>query len=222
MVDTYIYVTIEVEDVNEKPTFDATPPVEYQIAENTAAGTAIDAALTATDPDNGGSDPNKDTLTYTLDSGSAATFEIDTSGQIKTKASLDHETKDSYSVTVFVRDSRDDSGDPDTDTDATIDVTITITDADDPGTIMLSSEQPASGETLTATLDDDDGVVSQESWLWESSTDKNTWAVIDGATTNSYIPQEEDEGEYLRVTATYTDGLGANKNAEGRDTGYGP
>ena len=214
VVDTYIYVTIEVEDVNEKPTFDATPPVEYQIAENTAAGTAIDAALAATDPDNGGSDPNKDTLTYTLDSGSAATFEIDTSGQIKTKASLDHETKDSYSVTVFVRDSRDDSGDPDTDTDATIDVTITITDADDPGTIMLSSEQPASGETLTATLDDDDGVVSQESWLWESSTDKNTWAVIDGATTNSYIPQEEDEGEYLRVTATYTDGLGANKNAE--------
>ena len=88
VVDTYIYVTIEVEDVNEKPTFDATPPVEYQIAENTAAGTAIDAALTATDPDNGGSDPNKDTLTYTLDSDSAATFEIDTSGQIKTLASL--------------------------------------------------------------------------------------------------------------------------------------
>ena len=38
VVDTDIDVTIEVEDVNEKPTFDATPPVEYQIAENTAVG----------------------------------------------------------------------------------------------------------------------------------------------------------------------------------------
>ena len=131
VVDTYIDVTIEVEDVNEKPTFDATPPVEYQIAENTAAATPIGVALTATDPDNGGTDPNKDTLTYTLDSDSAATFEIDTSGQIKTLAALDHETEETYNVTVSVRDSRDDAGDPDTADDATIDVTITVTDVDD-------------------------------------------------------------------------------------------
>ena len=49
-------------------------------------------------------------------------------------------------MTVFVRDSRDASGDPDTADDATIDVTITVTDEDDLGTISLSSEQPSAGE----------------------------------------------------------------------------
>ena len=29
-----------------------------------------------------------------------------------------------------------------------------------------------------------------------------------------YIPQEEDEGDYLRVTATYEDELGAGKTAQ--------
>ena len=120
-MDTQINVTIEVEDVNEKPTFDANLATDLEIAENTAAATPIGAALTATDPD------PADTLTYTLDSDSAATFEIDTSGQIKTKATLDHETTATYNVTVSVRDSRDDAGDPDTADDDTIDVTITVT-----------------------------------------------------------------------------------------------
>ena len=214
VVDTYINVTIEVEDVNEKPTFDATPPVEYQIAENTVAATPIGAALNATDPD------PADTLTYTLDSGSAATFEIDTSRQIKTKAALDHETTATYNVTVSVRDSRDDAGDTDTADDATIDVTITITDEDDPGTITLSSQQPASGETLTATLDDQDGIKTDVdvTWGWESSSDQTNWTPIDGATTNTYIPLKDDEGDYLRVTATYDDELGQGKTAEAAPT----
>ena len=212
VVDTYIDVTIEVEDVNEKPTFDATPPVEYQIAENTAAAKPIGAALTATDPD------PADTLTYTLDSASAATFEIDTSGQIKTKAALDHEIEETYNVTVSVRDSRDDAGDPDTADDATIDVTIIVTDEDDPGTITLSSQQPSAGTELIATLDDDDGVKTDVDvkWLWESSpdpSDLSLWTVIPDATTNSYIPQSGDIGNYLRVTATYDDELGQGKTA---------
>ena len=218
--DTYIDVTIQVTDVNEKPTFVATPPVEYQIAENTAAATPIGVALTATDPDNGGTDPNKDTLTYTLDSDSAVTFEIDTSGQIKTLAALDHETEEAYNVTVSVRDSRDDAGDPDTADDATITVTIIVTDEDDPGTITLSSQQPASGLTLTATLDDQDGIKTDVdvTWVWESSSDQTNWTPIDGATTNTYIPLEDDEGDYLRVTATYDDELGQGKTAEAAPT----
>ena len=51
MVDTYIDVTIEVEDVNEKPTFDANLDIALEIAENTAAGTNIGSPFTATDPD---------------------------------------------------------------------------------------------------------------------------------------------------------------------------
>ena len=210
VVDTYIDVTIEVEDVNETPTFDATPPVEYQIAENTAAGTAIDAALTATDPD------PADTLTYTLDSGSATTFEIDTSGQIKTKAALDHETEETYNVTVSVRDSRDDAGDPDTADDATIDLTITVDDVDEDGQITLPNAPPSAGNPVTAVLEDEDGIKKdvEVTWAWEISSDQTNWTPIDGATTDTYIPQVDDIGHYLRVTATYDDEFGPEKTAQ--------
>ena len=60
-------------------------------------------------------------LTYTLGGTDAASFDIvASSGQLKTKADLDLESKASYSVTVSVRDSKDNSGNVDTATDNTI------------------------------------------------------------------------------------------------------
>ena len=62
------------------------------MAENTAANTNIGTAVSATDPDG-------DTLTYSLSGTDAASFDLDTStGQIKTKVALDYEAKNSYSV----------------------------------------------------------------------------------------------------------------------------
>ena len=211
--DTQIDVTIEVEDVNEKPVFDATAPIEYDIAENTAADTDIGDALTATDED------ENETLAYGLTGTDAASFDIDTAtGQIKTKADLDHESDDSYTVTVTVSDGRNDAGDSEQTpaTDVTIDVTITITDVDDPGTISLLPPQPSAGNEVTATLEDDDGIKTNVAviWKWETSSDQSTWTVIDGATTNTYIPQDDDIDHYLRVTATYTDDVGPSKTAE--------
>ena len=50
-------------------------------------------------------DPETDTMTYTLGGVDAASFAIDeTTGQLKTWDPLDYETKDSYSVTVSVSD----------------------------------------------------------------------------------------------------------------------
>ena len=84
------------------------------IAENTAAKTNIGAAVAATDQDS-------DTLTYTLGGTDAASFGIvGTSGQLQTKAALDYETKNTYSVTVSVSDGNSGSD--------TIDVTINVTD----------------------------------------------------------------------------------------------
>ena len=221
-MDTQINVTIEVEDVNEKPTFDANLATDLEIAENTAAMQDLGNAFTATDPDNSGTDPNKDTLTYSLGGTDSASFDIDDeTGQIKTKAALDHETKETYTVTVTVSDGRNDAGDDEQNpvADATITVTITVTDVDDPGTIALSPTQPSAGNEVTATLEDDDGIKTDvdTAWLWEKSsdtTDPNSWTTITGANTNTYIPQEEDEGEFLRVTATYEDELGAGKTAQ--------
>ena len=61
---------------------------------------------------------------------------------------------------MTVSDGRNDAGESEQlpVADDTIDVTITVTDVDDPGTITLSPTQPSAGNTLTATLDDDDGV----------------------------------------------------------------
>ena len=106
MVDTYIDVTIEVEDVNEKPQFADDAPSAVTVDENTPADTNIGSPYTATDPDAG------ETLTYSLGGTDAASFDIDdTTGQIKTTAALDHETKETYNVTVTVSDGRNDAGD---------------------------------------------------------------------------------------------------------------
>ena len=110
-------MTINVTDVNEAPTFTEGDATTRSVAENTAAGTNIGTAVSATDPDG-------DTLTYSLSGTDAASFSIATStGQIKTKAALDYESKTSYSVTVGVSDGS---------LSDTIAVTINVTDVNEP------------------------------------------------------------------------------------------
>ena len=95
-----ISVTINVTNVNEVPSFSDSVNTIRTIVENTAADTNIGTAVSATDPDTG------DTLTYTLSGTDADSFSIvSTSGQLRTKAALDYETKSSYSVTITVSDS---------------------------------------------------------------------------------------------------------------------
>ena len=201
-------VTVTVTDVNEKPAFNAETAIRT-IAENTATGLNIGAAITAIDPDANA------TLTYKLDADGAASFEIgESSGQLQTKAALDYETKASYEVTVSVRDSRDANGSPDTADDATIKVTIDVTNVDEDGEVTLSSNQPQVDTALTAMLDDPDGDRSNITWNWESSSDNSNWTVVTGETSASYTPVEGDVGNYLRVTASYTDGHGPDKSAQ--------
>ena len=132
-----VNVTIQVTDVNEKPVFAATETGNRSIAENTAANTNIGDPVAATDPDTADddadntdvnpTDDNVDALTYSLVNPTSSTdadaFAIEsTTGQIKTKNALDHETKGSYAFKVRVSD-----GEFNTD----IDVTITVTDVDE-------------------------------------------------------------------------------------------
>ena len=101
---------------NTAPTFTAGSSTTRTIAENTAANVNIGTPIAATDADN-------DTLTYTLSGTDAASFNIvRTSGQLRTRAALDYETKRSYTVTVTVSDGN---------LSDTINVTINITDVDD-------------------------------------------------------------------------------------------
>ena len=132
-LDDTIMVTITVTDRNEAPStpmeasgatvtptnnapeFPAAEDGARSVAENTSAGENIGAPVMATDTDAG------DTLTYTLGGADMASFDIGpATGQLMTKAALDFETKDSYTVEVMA-----DDGNGGTDT---ITVTITVTD----------------------------------------------------------------------------------------------
>ena len=188
-----ITVTIRVTDVNEAPAF-AAATARRGIVEQTAAGVAIGQPLTATDDDN-------DPLTYTLAATGARTFAIDsTSGQLRTKAALDHETQQTYTVTVMVSDGQ---------LDARIEVTIDVTDA---GAVTLSATQPQVGSALTAEVSDPDGLAAGvlPTWRWEWSTDGSQWEGIEQFTA-TYTPRAADAGRSLRVTASYTDGDGTFK-----------
>ena len=108
------------------PTFDDADG--RSVSENTPPGVNIGAPISATDPDETGAAAIEfgNTLTYSLDSASAALFDIDAStGQLITKAPLDAEgTPSSYVVTVTVDDGT---------SDTPVTRTVAITVADDPG-----------------------------------------------------------------------------------------
>ena len=120
LTDT-ITVTINVTDIDETvpnraPVFTEGSTATRSVAENMPPGRHIGTAVAATDVDG-------NTLAYTLGGTDAASFDIDsTTGQLKTKAALDYETKRAYTVTVTASDG--------TLTD-TITVTINVTDVDE-------------------------------------------------------------------------------------------
>ena len=110
-------VTVTVTNVNEAPQFPGSTATR-SVLENTAAGQNIGVPVEATDPEG-------DTLTYSLGGTDASSFSIDTStGQLLTKGALGNS---SYSVTVSVTDGKDVDGNSDTATDDTVDVTIDVT-----------------------------------------------------------------------------------------------
>ena len=198
--DDTITVTINVTGENEPPEFLSTETGSREVPENTGAGQAIGAPVAATDPES-------DAPTYTLGGTDAASFDIvDTSGQLQTKAPLDYETKDSYTVTVTATDPENASD--------TIDVTITLTNVEEAGTVTLSNDQPSASIEITAALTDPDEGVTGTSWEWAKSSDGTTDWVNIGTDSPSYTPADGDVGHYVRATASYTDGHGPNKNAQ--------
>ena len=206
-----ITVTISVTDVsvdegdpvptNTAPAF-ASATATRSVAENTAAGGNIGAAVAATDSDAG------DVLTYTLGGTDMASFNINgATGQLMTQAMLDHETKASYTVMVTVTDR---AGLTDS-----ITVTITVTDeneapmfADETATRMVDENTAAGmmiGDPLTAMDDDGDDVTyslggdDMESFAIDAATGQlMTMAMLDHETKDSYM---------VMVTATDEAGL---------------
>ena len=197
---------------NRRPTFPDTENGLRTIAENTRANRDIGAPVAATDPE-------RDRLVYSLTGPDADTFNINTSsGQLRTKEPLDFETKPSYIVTVNVHDRKDGKGAVSDTIDDDQGVMITIENVEEPGTVTLTTDtQTISARVpVTAELSDPDNVVTV-SWQWHGSPNGSSgWVVIGGATSATYTPSDDDEGRYIRATASYIDGHGPNKTAQGR------
>ena len=195
---------------NRHPTFPSTEEVQRTVPENTPAGVSIDAPVAAEDPEGDG-------LTYALSGPDAAAFSVvGSSGQLRTSEALDFETQPSYSFTIEVHDGLDGTGNPSTIVDDTQSVTITIENVEEPGAVALTTlTGPIQARVeVTAELSDDDGPAGI-SWQWSRSPNGRTnWVNIANATSATYRPTlEEDAGNYVRATATYTDGHGPDKTA---------
>ena len=207
-----IAVTINVTDVDETPAnntpaFSAGDSTTRTIAENTGSGVNIGSAVSATDADD-------DTLTYSLGGTDAATFNIDsTSGQLRTSASLDYETKPSYTVTITVSDGNGGSD--------SITVTINITDVDetpsnnaptfsDSSTTRTIAENTGSGvnigSAVSATDADDDTLTYSL-----GGTDAATFNIdsTSGQLRTSASLDYETKPSYT-VTITVSDGNGGS------------
>ena len=192
-------ITVTDIDANKAPVF-AGSRTTRSIAENTPAGVNIGDAVSATDADSDAS------LTYTLSGTDAASFGVDpTTGQIKTQASLDYETKNSYTVIVTASDGV---------LTASISVAISIVDVDEnrgpvfPGsrtTRSVAENTPAGvsigipvsatdadGDTLTYSLD---GTDASSFGVLSTSGQLKTRALLDYETKNDYL-----------VTVTVSDG----------------
>ncbi len=225
LTDT-ITVTISITNVNEAPTFAEGESTNRSIPENTESDANIGTAVSATDVDSS-------SLTYTLDGTDAASFDIvSTSGQLKTKASLDRETKDTYSVSVIVSDGN---------LTDTITVTITITNVNEAPTFTSENavtfrilENTASdmniGDPLSATDGDNDTLTyslsgtDANSFNIESSTGQlKTSDALDYETKSTYsvtVSVDDSNGgtDSIAVTISVIDKKEAPIFKEGTST----
>ena len=153
-----ITVTIEVTTAlpNRAPEFPSTAATR-SVDENSAAGTDIGIPVSATDANTG------DTLTYTLTGADASSFDIVAeTGQLRTRAALDYETKFRYSVTVTVSD-----------TQLTDSVSVTINIMD-----MHPSCASAIGNGANIGLANDCEALLDSKQTLESTTGSLNWATF--------------------------------------------
>ena len=189
--------------VPEPPVFPVDGNYDRSIRENTRAGANLGAPVRATDA-------NNDRLTYSIPASDY--FEIDaSSGQLRTKAELDHEDRSTHAIIVTATD-------PGGETD-TVTVTITVTDVNEGPAVTgrnsytVEENQELSGADFFATDPEGDSVAR-----WSlSGTDGGDFLISEtGVLTFRNTPDYERpadsnrDNEYLVMVRAYD-----NQNAYG-------
>ena len=146
------------------------------VAENTEEGQPIGAPVNANDTD---------LLLFTIGGADADSFTVDNNGQLKTKAKLDYETKNTYMVVLTATD-------PSGATDAIM-VTINVTDVNDEATITGSSsiDYAENGVGPVATFSADDQDDDPVEWSLNGD-DKDLFTITGGALAFKKSPDYED------------------------------
>ncbi|WP_419553143.1 S8 family serine peptidase [Candidatus Poriferisodalis sp.] len=115
---------------NSEPFFVDGESTIRMLAENVGSGADVGSAVTA-------SDAESDSFTYSLSGVDAASFELDAStGQIMTAFDPDFESREKYTVTISVSDSKDAAGDADSAVDDTIAVSVVVIDHNEPPIVV--------------------------------------------------------------------------------------
>ena len=140
---------------NARPLFVWDATGDREVAEGTAAGSAIGAPFAAGDADG-------DSLTYTVSGDNSQHFELDTlSGELRTKAALNYEGKRRYAFTVSVSDRKDAQDQADEELDDELAVRVTVTNIDEPpvvtGPTSIEFAENRSGTVATYQASDPEG-----------------------------------------------------------------
>ena len=169
-----------------------------------------------------GSDPDGDTLTWSVSGTDAGSFDLKASDSASARnlhfrSAPDYETKNSYQVWVKVSDgSLADS----------VDVEVSVNNVEEEGSVTLTAGTPPQvGTAVVAQLTDLDGGITGAAWQWQRrASTTSSWAAIGAGATgeaesypelSSYRPVSGDVGWQLRATVRYRDGHGPNKSEEG-------
>ena len=181
-------VTITVTDVNEPPVI-ASGPTTKNVAENT---TSVDS-YTASDVD------MSDTISWTVESGDSSHFRIINNGELEFQNAPDFENKQDdgtdniYNVTVRATDI---GGLFDTRA-----VAVTVTNVDEDGTASFTGTL-SGGSTLTASVTDPDGSITNKMYRWLRSglSDQRILRTLaTNGTSVTYVLVAADVTKYLRV-----------------------
>ena len=217
-IDDMVGVTITVNNVNEAPEFDSSG-VELEVAENTATNSNIGDPIAAVDPEDG-------EVTYALTGTNADLFDVDaSSGQVKTKGSLNYEAASTYTVAFTASDAQSNS--------ASIDLTIDVTDIDTeaPGEPAKPSVSPNPGNgheslAVTWTVPGNEGPSITNyvvQYRVEDSGDEWTQVTVVGNTVETTISRLESSTAYeAQVRADNDEGEGPWSESGMADTFAAP
>ena len=140
---------------NARPLFVWDATGDREVAEGTAAGSAFGAPFAAGDADG-------DSLTYAVSGDDSQHFELDTlSGELRTKATLNYESKRRYAFTVSVRDGKDAQDQADEELDDELAVRVTVTNIEESpvvtGPTSIEFAENRSGTVAAYQASDPDG-----------------------------------------------------------------